>query len=160
MAPDIAPLLPLLIKSSFSSIAERAASVGDNLQRLAWRANLAAGDFDGDGRGGFSGAGRINGLRQYRSLGGGLFSVVTNLASVDSPSLDPNRFPKPVYSLKTFRPARAVSGSLVVTHAETPRVWLLGQWQWSARHPNSRPTVLTLTPWRSVHASSHNSAFE
>src|SRR5207244_11033992 len=80
--------------------------------------NLAAGDFDGDGRSDLVVAGPNHGLRQYRSLGGGAFQVVTNIAELSTISTDPLRFPKPVYSLKSFRPPGATKDQLIVTHAE------------------------------------------
>ena len=47
-----------------------------------WRGarNLTAGDFDGDGLTDLVVAGTTNGLRQLRSLGGGTFTTVTNVA--------------------------------------------------------------------------------
>jgi len=66
-----------------------------------------------------------NGLRQYRALGGGAFQEVTNLTSLDF-SFRAGQVPKPVYTLKP-RAFGLYERSLVVTHAETNRVWSFRQ---------------------------------
>ena len=52
---------------------------------MAWHGvrNLAAGDFDGDGRIDLVAAGPNNGVQQYRNMGGGSLSIVTNLVALD-----------------------------------------------------------------------------
>lgn len=86
--------------------------------------NLVAGDFDADGRVDLVVAGPNNGLRQYRSLPGGGFAVVTNLTLLSWPNLETNEY-RPVYSLKAFRVPGSLRDELVATHASTNRVWIL-----------------------------------
>ena len=87
--------------------------------------NLAAGDFDGDGRMDLAAGGPKNGLRQYRNLGGGVFQEITNVTSVDFFFQEQDKFPKPLYTLKPLRIAGSARDQLIVTHAETNRVWTL-----------------------------------
>ena len=93
-----------------------------------WRGarNLTAGDFDGDGLVDLVVAGTTNGVRQLRSLGGGMFATATNvteLAGIKDPLEE--GFPKPAYSLLAFRPPGATRDELVATHASSGLVWLL-----------------------------------
>jgi FG-GAP-like repeat/FG-GAP repeat len=99
-------------------------SFGSPISLSTWNGarNLAAGDFDGDGHPDLVVAGTTNGLRQLRSTGGGGFDIVTNLTSLSAINLD---FPKPVYSMKTFRPEGAGRDELAVTHADSDTVWIL-----------------------------------
>ena len=95
---------------------------GTNL--LAWKGarNLIAGDFNGDGLSDLAVAGPHNGVRQYQGTGSGQFFVVTNLTELNATN---GPFPKPVYSMKTLRPAGLNRDELVVTHAESDLVWIL-----------------------------------
>ena len=84
--------------------------------------NLAAGDFDGDGVTDLAVAGPQKGLRHYRGLGDGTFTI-----SGDLPALDPVKqsFPKPVYVMKTVPSRDGSRDDLVVSHAESNRTWIL-----------------------------------
>lgn len=92
-----------------------------------WRGarNLEAGDFDGDGVLDLTVAGTGRGLQQYRGRGDGTFTPVTNLAELDFPLSDPEKFPKPLYSLQRFRPADSLQDWLVAGHAEGSNIWVL-----------------------------------
>jgi hypothetical protein len=93
-----------------------------------WRGarNLTAGDFDGDGTNDLVVAGTTNGLRQLRSTGGGAFAVVNNVTEPAGTNYDMEAgFPKPVYSLRPFRPAGATRDELIATHADSDRIWVL-----------------------------------
>jgi hypothetical protein len=93
-----------------------------------WRGarNLTAGDFDGDGLTDLVVAGTTNGLRQLRSMGGGAFTTVTNVTEPAGTNYDLEAgFPKPVYSLRAFRPPGATRDELVATHASSDLIWLL-----------------------------------
>ena len=96
-----------------------------NLAAWLGARNLAAGDFDGDGWQDLAVAGTTNGVRQYRGLGDGGFVVVTNLAALAT-STEARKFPKPVFTLKTLRSSSGTRDELVITHAHTNRVWVLG----------------------------------
>jgi hypothetical protein len=87
--------------------------------------NVEAGDFDGDGITDLAVAGPDNGLRQYRGQSDGSFLAVTNVSALSFHFLEPSKFPKPVYSLKHFRPPGSNRDWLAATHAETNLVWLL-----------------------------------
>ena len=84
--------------------------------------NLAAGDFDGDGVTDLAVAGPQKGLRHYRGLGDGTFTI-----SGDLPSLDPvnQTFPKPVYVMQAVPSGDGSRDDLVVSHAESSRTWIL-----------------------------------
>ncbi len=124
--PDIAAVSPFdgNIYLFLNEGSRRFASV-TNLAAWPGARNLVAGDFDGDGVQDLVVAGTTNGVRQYRGLGNGRFAVVTSLLDLAAPN-DPGRFPKPVFSLKTLRLGDSASDALVVTHAQTPRFWVLG----------------------------------
>lgn len=85
--------------------------------------NLTAGDFDGDGVNDLVVGGPDNGVRQYRSLGGGGFEAITDIPALDSIPKDGD-FPKPVYSFRTV-PNGDGSDSVHVTHAEAATLWKL-----------------------------------
>ncbi len=84
--------------------------------------NLVAGDFNGDGQSDLVVAGTTNGLQQLRNVGAGNFVVVTNLVSLGATNVD---FPKPLYALGSFRPSGSTRDELVVTHADSDRLWVL-----------------------------------
>lgn len=84
--------------------------------------NLAAGDFNGDGRMDLALAGPGLGVREYRGSAEAGFVVATDLTGLDAGTLE---FPKPVYSLKVVRPGGATRDELVVTHAFSNTIWFL-----------------------------------
>ena len=85
--------------------------------------NLVAGDFDGDGVPDLAVAGPGVGLRHYRGSGGGMFEPIGDLRQLGPLSFD---FPKPVFSLATMPSQDGLRDDLVLTHAESDRVWILG----------------------------------
>jgi hypothetical protein len=88
--------------------------------------NLTAGDFDGDGKQDLVVGGTTNGIRQLRGLGGGSFQTVVDLTELAGVEQDiENGFPKPVYTLETFRPTGATRDDLIATHAESSTIWVL-----------------------------------
>lgn len=99
-------------------------SFGEAQELSAWigARNLEAGDFDGDGVTDLAVAGPQKGLRHYRGLGDGTFTIAGDL-----PMLDPVRpsFPKPVYTLKAVASGDDGRDDLVVTHANSTRTWIL-----------------------------------
>ena len=86
--------------------------------------DLAAGDFDGDGRIDLVAAGTTNGVTQYRSLGGGGFEVVTNVPGLGTKTVDDD-FPQPAFYLKTFRPNGIARDELVMSRASGGEVRVL-----------------------------------
>ncbi len=84
--------------------------------------NLAAGDFDGDGHTDLAVAGPGLGLLYYRGFGNGSFVLAQDL-----PQLSPVRydFPKPVFTLLALPAAGGSRDDLIVTHADSPRTWIL-----------------------------------
>ncbi|HIG84401.1 MAG TPA: hypothetical protein EYQ23_10095 [Verrucomicrobiales bacterium] len=84
--------------------------------------NLIAGDFDGDDKQDLAVGGPRNGVRQYRGNGDGSFAVVANLTALNGEN---DRFPRPVYSFRKFRPPGASAADLFVTHAEASTLWRL-----------------------------------
>ncbi len=125
------------------------------LTLAAWEGarNLASGDFDGDGVADLIVAGPdrnqaydwvkhepilppppgpqpAHGVAFYRGLGGGAFAAPTYvpaLATVGEASYDREEsFPRPIYSLKTWRPAGTNRDRLVAAHALSGVVTVLG----------------------------------
>jgi hypothetical protein len=84
--------------------------------------NLVAGDFNGDSYKDLVVAGTTNGIRQLRNLGSGDFVTVTNVVTLGAVNQD---FPKPLYALGAFRPAGSARDELVVTHADSDKLWIL-----------------------------------
>ncbi len=84
--------------------------------------SLAAGDFDGDGITDLAAAGPGLGLRHFRGTGGGAFEIMGDLPRL-SPLLPD--FPRPVYSLRTIRSRDGLRDDLLVTHADSPALWVL-----------------------------------
>jgi hypothetical protein len=122
--PDIAVAAPF-DKKVFLFFNDGSGTFGSAQPLDAWQGarNLIAGDFDGDGVPDLAVAGPGVGLRHYRGTGGGAFEVIADL-----PRLSPLEFsfPKPVYSLATIRSRDEKRDDLVVGHADSDRVWLLG----------------------------------
>ncbi|HXJ59628.1 MAG TPA: FG-GAP-like repeat-containing protein [Verrucomicrobiae bacterium] len=94
----------------------------------AWHGvrNLVAGDFDGDGATDLVGAGPNLGLRWWRGHGTNALTPFQDLDVANVPTTDLADFPKPVYSMESFRPPRARGAQLVLTHADTNVFWTLG----------------------------------
>ena len=86
--------------------------------------DLAAGDFDGDGLIDLAASGTTNGLAQYRSLGGGLFQVVTNFPGLGTRRVDED-FPQPAFYLKAFTPPNSLRDELVMSRASGGEVRVL-----------------------------------
>ncbi len=115
--------------------------------------NMVAGDFDGDGVTDLAVGGSdkevtlnfekpweplpappasvqpTNGVRLYRGTGGGQFTAAGNLPTLATKSTpwedDDDAFPRPVYVMKSWRPAGQTKDWLVVTHALASTVWIL-----------------------------------
>jgi hypothetical protein len=83
---------------------------------------LAAGDFDGDGITDLAAAGPGLGLRHFCGTGGGAFQIMGDL-----PRLSPlhPELPRPVYALRTIRSADGLRDELLMTHADSPQLWIL-----------------------------------
>lgn len=99
-------------------------SAPTELTAWAGARNLVAGDFDADGHQDLVVAGPTVGLRQYRGLGDGTFEEETTLDALNV-TTDSWSFPKPVFSLKTYRALGASTDQLLVTHAMTNQLWRL-----------------------------------
>src|SRR5439155_16158997 len=86
---------------------------------------IATADLNRDGWPDLLVAGPNGGLKQFNNLGQNGFSNVTTITEVNMVSADTNLFPRPVYSIKAFRPGDATNDYVLVTHAEAKQVWLL-----------------------------------
>jgi hypothetical protein len=112
--------------------------------------NLTAGDFDGDGHQDLVVAGQQRGLQQYRGLGNGQFETKGAVDALNATTEERN-FPKPVFSLKAYRPVGATKDELIATHAETNLLWRLipdaaGQLQVSGSITNEFAHSLDIGP--------------
>ncbi len=87
--------------------------------------NLLAEDVDGDGNLDLAVAGSPVGVKQFRGDGAGGFTEVGPIPGLESQALSPYEF-KPVYTLRSFRPAGSALPKLAVTHADTTSLWVLG----------------------------------
>jgi len=96
------------------------------ISRTMWLGvrDLAAGDFDGDGRIDLAASGTTNGLAHLRSLGGGAFQLMTNIASLGTSAIDED-FPQPAYYLKAYRLPDDTRDELVIGRAQATNVWTL-----------------------------------
>ena len=83
---------------------------------------LAAGDFDGDKVTDLAAAGPGIGVRHFRGIGQGAFEIMGDL-----PRLSPlhTELPRPVYVMHTLRSRDGLRDELLVTHAESPMLWIL-----------------------------------
>ncbi len=83
---------------------------------------LMNGDFDGDGIMDLAAAGPGMGVRHFRGTGGGAFQVMGDL-----PRLSPlnAELPRPVYAMRTIRSRDGLRDDLLVTHAESPALYVL-----------------------------------
>ena len=124
------------------------------LQAWEGARNLAAGDFDGDGIIDLAVAGSdkdvtqnfaepwtpipppplpvvqpTTGVVHFKGTGGGAFQRVGNVAALATASVpfeeEEDSFPRPVYVLKTWRPAGQTKDWVVATHALATKVWIL-----------------------------------
>ncbi len=84
--------------------------------------SLAAGDFDGDGITDLVAAGPGHGVRHFRGTGGGSYEIMGDL-----PQLSPfhAEIPRPVYTMHTIRSHDGLHDELLVTHADSPALWIL-----------------------------------
>jgi hypothetical protein len=119
--------------------------------------DLAAGDFDGDGRMDLAAAGTTNGLAHLRSLGGGSFQLMTNINNLGTTSLW-HDFPQPAFYLKAYRMPGDTRDELVVGRAQSEQVWTLradGSGRLAVRGTlNARITALDVAPL--LHAASNS----
>jgi hypothetical protein len=122
--PDIATAAPYLgVVAIFPGQAGR--SFGPRQSISAWRGarSLLARDFDGDGIQDLAVGGREEGVRHYRGTGAGEFVIMGSLPELEN---QVGEFPKPVYVLAALRAPGATRDDVVVTHAVSERVWILG----------------------------------
>lgn len=87
--------------------------------------NMVAADFDGDGRVDLAAAGPNRGVQQLLNIGGGSFIPIATVSALNYSFNDPNKFPKPFYSMALFHPVSTNRQFLLATHAETNRIWML-----------------------------------
>ena len=85
---------------------------------------MAAGDFDGDGITDLAAAGPGLGVRHFRGTGGGAFEIMGDLKRL-SPIYQNLTRTRPVYALRTLRSRDGRRDDLLVTHFESPSLWLL-----------------------------------
>ncbi|MBI4602391.1 MAG: VCBS repeat-containing protein [Planctomycetes bacterium] len=86
---------------------------------------LAAGDFDGDGALELAVAGSRGGVAHFRRTPGGTFVELARLGGeLDAGPM--GGWSKPVYSLKVLRQPGAALDELIVTHAWSGVLWVLG----------------------------------
>lgn len=122
--PDIATAAPYNgVVAIFAGQAGRSFEPRQNLSTWRGARSLLAGDFDGDGIQDLAVAGRDVGVRHYRGTGGGAFVETANLPELDNRV---GEFPKPVYVLAALRAPGATRDDVVVTHAVSERIWILG----------------------------------
>ena len=114
----------------------------------AWRGvrNLAAGDFDGDGLRDLAAAGPGLGVRHYRGTGGGNFEIMGDL-----PRLSPlaAEVPRPVYVLRAIRSLDGLRDDLLVTHAESPALYVLSTVP-AIRSTEPPVDAATLPAWKNL----------
>ncbi len=108
--------------------------------------NLAAGDFDGDGIRDLAAAGPGLGVRHYRGTGGGNFQILGDLPRLSPPAPE---IPRPVYALRAIRSLDGLRDDLLVTHADSPALWILSTVP--ANRTSEPPVnVAALPAWRNV----------
>jgi hypothetical protein len=83
---------------------------------------LAAGDFDGDGKLDLAAGGPGLGVRHFRGTGGGAFQIMGDLPRLSPLNAD---LPRPVYALRTIPSRDGLRDELLVTHADTPALYIL-----------------------------------
>lgn len=102
---------------------------------------LAAGDFDGDGVMDLAAAGPGVGVRHFRGTGGGSFENMGDLRRLSPVQPD---LPRPVYAMRTIRSRDGLRDDLLVTHAESPSLWILSTVP--VNRSNELPVDLTKLP--------------